>query len=80
MPDALSREADGRVWSWRTEGEEQPDLPPGAVLADSRPEAQGNRVRVLASGPPNEAAEPVEPTLEDGYLWLARAVRGEAPA
>ncbi len=80
VPDALSREADGRVWSWRTEGEEQPDLPPGAVLADSRPEAAGNRLRVLASGPPNDAAEPVEPTLEDGYLWLARAARGEAPA
>ncbi len=80
VPDALSREAAGRVWSWRTAGDEQPDLPPGSVLADSRPEADGNRLRVLAGEQPNEAAEPVEPTLEDGYLWLARSVRGEAPA
>ena len=68
------------MWSWRTEGEEQPDLPAGAVLADSRPEGDGNRLRVLAASPPAPAAEALEPNLEDGYLWLARAVRGEAPA
>ncbi len=79
VPEDLSREAAGRVWSWRTDGAGQPvDLPPGSVLADSRPEAAGDRLRVLAAQPPNEAAEAVEPTLEDGYLWLARAVRGEA--
>ena len=79
-PEDLSRQAEGRVWSWRTTGGEPPDLPPGAVLADSRPEGEGHRVRVLARRPPAETADPVDPTLEDGYLWLARAVRPEAPA
>ena len=81
-PAALSREAEGRVWSWRTaDGDETPDLPEGAVLADQKPEPDGsNSLRVLAADRPDERAEPVEPTLEDGYLWLARSARGEAPA
>lgn len=81
-PAALSREAKDRVWSWRTAGgDEAPELPEGAVLADSRPEADGgSSLRVLAAERPDDRAEPVEPTLEDGYLWLARSVRGGAPA
>ena len=81
-PAALSREAEGRVWSWRTaDGGEAPELPEGAVLADQKPEADGtSSLRVLAADRPDERAEPVEPTLEDGYLWLARSVRQEAPA
>jgi len=81
-PAALSREAEGRVWSWRTAGEEEvPELPEGAVLADQKPEPDGtSSLRVLAAGRPDERAAPAEPTLEDGYLWLARAVRTEAPA
>ena len=81
-PAALSREAEGRVWSWRTaDGDEAPELPEGAVLADQKPEADGtSSLRVLAADRPVERAEPVEPTLEDGYLWLARSVRQEAPA
>ncbi|MYB17883.1 MAG: ATP-binding cassette domain-containing protein [Holophagales bacterium] len=81
-PAALSREAEGRVWSWRTADEEEvPELPEGAVLADQKPEPDGtSSLRVLATGRPDERAAPAEPTLEDGYLWLARAVRTEAPA
>lgn len=81
-PAALSREAEGRVWSWRTaDGDETPALPEGAVLADQKPEPDGaSSLRVLAADRPDERAAPVEPTLEDGYLWLARSVRGEAPA
>lgn len=81
-PAALSREAEGRVWSWRTaDGDEAPDLPEGAVLADQKPEPDGtSSLRVLAADRPDERAEAVEPSLEDGYLWLARSVRGEAPA
>jgi len=81
-PAALSREAEGRVWSWRTAGEEEvPELPEGAVLADSKPEPDGtSSLRVLAADRPDERAAPAEPTLEDGYLWLARAARGTAPA
>ncbi|MDE2922725.1 MAG: efflux RND transporter permease subunit [Acidobacteriota bacterium] len=81
-PAALSREAEGRVWSWRTADEEEvPELPDGAVLADRKPEPDGtSSLRVLAAGRPDERAARAEPTLEDGYLWLARAARTEAPA
>ena len=82
QPAELSREAEGRVWSWRTaDGDEAPELPDGAVLADRKPEPDGaSSLRVLAADRPDDRARPVEPTLEDGYLWLARSVRGEAPA
>ena len=82
QPAELSREAEGRVWSWRTaDGDEAPDLPDGAVLADRKPEPDGaSSLRVLAADRPDDRAQPVEPTLEDGYLWLARSVRGKAPA
>ena len=80
-PGALSREAEGRVWSWTTPGDEEPELPQASVLADRQPEPDGSsRLRVLAADRPDRRAEPVEPTLEDGYLWLARAARGGAPA
>ena len=80
-PAALSREAEGRVWSWTAPGDEEPELPEASVLADRQPEPDGSsRLRVLAADRPDQRAEPVEPTLEDGYLWLARAARGGAPA
>ncbi len=80
-PAALSREAEGRVWSWTAPGDEEPELPQTSVLADRQPEPDGSsRLRVLAADRPDQRAEPVEPTLEDGYLWLARAARGGTPA
>ena len=80
-PAALSREAEGRVWSWTAPGDEEPELPQTSVLADRQPAPDGSsRLRVLAADRPDQRAEPVEPTLEDGYLWLARAARGGAPA
>ena len=77
LPASLSQEAEGRVWSWRTPGgDETAELPEGAVLADSKPEPDGtNSLRVLAAGRPDDRAAPVEPTLEDGYLWLVRSAR-----
>ena len=80
-PAALSREAEGRVWSWTAPEDEEPELPEASVLADRQPEPDGSsRLRVLAADRPDRRAEAVEPTLEDGYLWLARAARGGAPA
>ena len=80
QPAALSREAEGRVWSWRTaDDQEAPDLPEGAVLADRKPEPGGtSSLRVLAVDRPNDQATPVEPTLDDGYLWLVRSPRSAA--
>ncbi len=81
VPDALSREAEGKVWSLAATGDAELDLPEGAVLADSIPEPDGtNRLRILAADRPGETATPVAPTLQDGYLWLARAAEGVAPA
>ena len=69
-PAALAHEAAGRVWQLR--GDEQ-DLAAGARVVDRVPEPDGaDRLRVLAEGPPAHEAAPVEPTLEDGYLWLVR--------
>jgi ABC-2 type transport system ATP-binding protein len=57
-PSGLAAMADGRVWT-------AADRDPGAVLAWR---SEGGRLRQI--GVPPAGAEPVLPTLEDGYLLL----------
>jgi hypothetical protein len=44
----------------------------GALVVDQVPEAETVRSRVLHGAQPHPSAEAIEPTLEDGYLWLVR--------
>ena len=76
-PRALASVAEGKVWALRTEPGEEPSLPEEAIVADQIPEQDGaQRLRVLAGSAPDPRSEPIEPSLEDGYLWLV----GGAPA
>ncbi|HVS63167.1 MAG TPA: efflux RND transporter permease subunit [Thermoanaerobaculia bacterium] len=85
-PSELSRVAEGRVWAWEAGAEERVEemvermAEAGVVIADQTPEAGGGtRVRALSVESPDERARAVEPTLEDGYLWLVgRSGAGEA--
>jgi ABC-type multidrug transport system ATPase subunit len=83
-PAELSRVAEGRVWAWEAGAEERIEemakekAGEGVVIADQTPEASGGtRVRALSVEAPDERARAVEPTLEDGYLWLVGDVRAE---
>ncbi len=77
VPADLALEAAGRVWELRGD---DPPLPPDALVVERVPEAGGGgRMRVLSAGRPAPGAHPIEPVLEDGYLWLVRAGAGKAP-
>jgi ABC-2 type transport system ATP-binding protein len=65
---ALAEHARGHVWSLDTTG----PAPSDGTIVSALPHGGGMRYRVVAADPPAGAAEPVEPTLEDGYLALVR--------
>jgi ABC-2 type transport system ATP-binding protein len=65
----LTARAEGRVWSVLTSGPE----PAGGVVVSALPDAHGVRYRVVAPTLPSPDAEPLAPTLEDGYLALRGA-------
>ncbi|HIN12520.1 MAG TPA: ATP-binding cassette domain-containing protein, partial [Acidobacteria bacterium] len=70
-PSELAGAASGRVWEVRTPPDVEPELTPGAIRAEVTPAADGSAVhRVLAAEQPNDAAQPLDAVLEDGYLWL----------
>ncbi|PZG50965.1 ABC transporter ATP-binding protein [Spongiactinospora gelatinilytica] len=67
----LVSQAAGRVWNLTTSG---PAPAEGRIVA-AVPEGAGTRYRLIAAAAPHPHAEPVSPTLEDGYL----ALMGVAP-
>jgi ABC-type multidrug transport system ATPase subunit len=67
--DDLTRHADRRVWSVVTAG----PAPSAGTVVSALPAEGGLRYRVVAAAPPAPGAEPLEPTLEDGYLALAQS-------
>jgi hypothetical protein len=73
--------ARGKVWELRLEAAEAQRLPPGSLIVDQLPEADGRvRLRVLHHEPPHPRATPTEPSLEEGYLLLVGGDRKEAAA
>ena len=51
--------------------------PTGAVVVNAATTAQGTRYRIVSAAPP-AGSQPVEPTLEDGYMALASDDRARA--
>jgi ABC-type multidrug transport system ATPase subunit len=79
-PGELAARAAGRVWELHLpEGEAEQRLAGRALVVDQVPEADGQvRTRLLAAEPPGPGARAVEPSAEDGYLWLVGAARSAA--
>ncbi len=68
-PAALAEHARGCVWSLRVGSDDQDEVE--GRMIDRVPLDDGMaQLRVLASKRPHRRAEPLEPTLEDGYLAL----------
>ncbi|RLE24562.1 MAG: hypothetical protein DRJ65_09635 [Acidobacteria bacterium] len=68
-PVALAEHARGCVWSLRVGPKDEDDVE--GRMIDRVPSDDGTaKLRVLASTRPHRRAEPLEPTLEDGYLAL----------
>jgi ABC-type multidrug transport system ATPase subunit len=77
-PRELIARARGQVWRIVTDGE-KPDS--GLTVVSTRQLDMGVEYRVLGeltdySTAPASRAEPVEPSLEDGYIWLMRQANG----
>ncbi len=74
IPEELSATAEGKVWVVMLDPAASATLPAGVLLVDQVPQDDGRlRSRVVSVDRPLPTAEPVAPTLEDGYLWLVGA-------
>jgi ABC-type multidrug transport system ATPase subunit len=67
--DEVITHARGRVWTVTT----RHGGPPPGVVVSALAHEDGTRYRVVADSQPTPDAEPLEPTLEDGYLALTGA-------
>jgi ABC-type multidrug transport system ATPase subunit len=68
-PQDLIAQARGQVWTLITKGE-RPDT--GLTVVSTLQLRDGVQYRVLGTPTTASAAQPVEPSLEDGYIWLMR--------
>jgi ABC-type multidrug transport system ATPase subunit len=78
-PDELAHAAHDRTWELvLTAGSDQ-TLESTAKIVDRVPLTDDRqRVRILCATPPHREATPIEPTLEDGYLFLVANARESA--
>jgi len=67
MPKDLAEMARGNVWNVKTDGK-RPDS--GLTIVATLQLQEGNQYRILGKPSPSLNPQPVEPTLEDGYIWL----------
>ena len=71
----LTARASGRVWMVLGDG----SPPSVGTVVSVLPQADGTtRYRIVAGTPPAVDAEPIAPTLEDGYIALAQQHRAVA--
>lgn len=68
--EGLLRGAQGKVWELVTSADELPALRRRFLVSRAVRTPDGTRVRVLATDRPAPDATPVDPDLEDGYLWM----------
>jgi len=71
-PRELIAQARDRVWTITTAGE-RPDS--GLTVISTLQQMDGVQYRVLGTPPPQVQATPIEPSLEDGYIWLMKQAR-----
>lgn len=74
-PGDLIERARGHVWALTTAAGQRPD--DRLTVVSSLQMATGTQYRVVGDAAGYGGAEPVEPSLEDGYLWL---MQGQAVA
>lgn len=80
-PAELAKIAQGKVWETEGAGQENWALPSGAILASEAPTLDGTVVRrLIAAEAPDHGSTALEPTPEDGYLWLTESPGGVALA
>lgn len=71
-PAALIAQARGHVWTMMTAGERPAD---GLIVVSTRQLEDGVQYRVVGQPATARGAQPTEPSLEDGYMWLMMRAR-----
>jgi ABC-type multidrug transport system ATPase subunit len=79
-PEALLREAEGRVWELVVAADALPALRTRHRIAGQMRRSDGVQVRIVADAPPAPGARPVTPSLEDAYLLHMDRARAEEAA
>lgn len=79
--DEMIRSVDGKVWQLSAaDADKWRRLRKEFTVAGQHHTANGVQVRILADQPPAPDAQPVEPTLEDAYLYYTRGAGAPAAA
>jgi len=76
-PEAWLAAVEGKVWQWLVPSAELTMVRERFRTSGALRRAEGVEVRAVAESAPTEAARPVAPTLEDGYLWIVEQARRE---
>jgi ABC-2 type transport system ATP-binding protein len=76
-PEDLLRDVRGQVWEVLVESGDLPAFRERHLVSRAVRTPDGTRARALAPSRPAHVATPVEPDLEDAYLWV---VRGQGQA
>jgi len=71
-PEALLRDVRGQVWDVLVDSGDLPAFRERHLVSRAVRTPDGTRVRVLSTDRPAVDATPVEPDLEDAYLWAVR--------
>jgi ABC-2 type transport system ATP-binding protein len=72
-PEALLAGVEGRAWRWVVPSAELAAVKARHRVSSTARRGDGVHVRIVAEGSPGPGAEPIEPTLEDAYLWFIGA-------
>lgn len=73
-PKELVERIDGKVWAVSNH---EAKLVDGDSVISLRVTSEGGENHVFSDEPPTPSARPVNPTLEDAYLWLVQGGHGE---
>jgi ABC-2 type transport system ATP-binding protein len=72
-PKELVEWIDGKIWAVSNH---EVKLVDGDSVISWRVTSEGGESHVFSDGPPTPSARPVNPTLEDAYLWLVQGGHG----
>jgi len=77
-PEAILKQASGRVWEWNVSSADLPGVRSGFLLSGTIRRNDGVLCRVIAEQTPGPGARAADPTLEDAYLFAVSRARTEA--
>jgi ABC-2 type transport system ATP-binding protein len=69
-PEALLQQVEGKVWDWSVSSADLPAVRQQYHISSAVRRADGVRLRVVGETRPGPDARPVQPMLEDAYLYV----------